>query len=404
MKISVVNHKDLESIDGGTTRVRNIVYGLANHGHEVSYSCYGQQGKTSDSSGINEFQIRKPDLKLLQKFGKIFYGGEEGQAAVEIFACNHPIATMQLRSILGSSNIIQIEQIWSALFPLLYAKLRGRTTILDDHNVEALLASRLAASVSNQGMFAAWTAYVSALERMCCRIADKIVVTSELDKQNLSRLQHVAENKIQVIPNGTDLVKYRPNPDLAKQTRKKLGINEQDPVLTFVGRASYPPNKLAIDYIKNNLSPVVWKKYPRARFLVVSRELPHSFISDLDSRFIIISESDDYPYINTANVCLAPLSVGGGTRIKILNYLACGRPVITTPVGAEGIPIISNKHVIVTPLDKFAQTVNDSLSNQEMLENLGLEARLFAERNCSWDDSVRMFESLHSELVAKNGI
>jgi glycosyltransferase involved in cell wall biosynthesis len=353
---------------------------------------------------VNEYQVRKPELRLLQKFAKSFYGGEEGQAAIEIFACNHPIAALQLRSILGSSGLIQIEQIWSALFPLLYAKLRGKTTILDDHNVEALLAARLASSVSNRGIFAAWTGYVAALERICCQLADQIVVTSELDKQNLSRLQGIPINKIRVIPNGTDLVKYRPEPNFATVTRKLLDIRPSDPILTFVGRASYPPNKLAIEYIKNTLSPLVWEKQSNAIFLIVSRELPRSFLTDLDPRIRVISDRDDYPYINTANLCLAPLSVGGGTRIKILNYLACGKAVVTTPIGVEGIPIVADKHVILSNLDTFHNTVIESLDDAEKLIDYGIEARGFAEQNCSWEKSVRMFESLHSELAMKNGV
>ena len=402
MKISVVNHKDLESIDGGTTRVRSIVHGLANHGHQVWYSCYGDGGYTSDGP-VSEVRIRKPDLKILRRLGRSFYGADEGVAAIDILSCNHPMATLKLGPILSSSRVIQIEQIWSALYPLLYAKMKGKVSLLDDHNVEAALAQRLSSHVSNRKLFAAWVRYVSVLERVCCMLADKIVVTSDLDKYNLSRIQHVPMNKIRVIPNGTDPAKYKPDPDLGVETRRALRIPDEAPVLTFVGRASYPPNRLAVEYIKNTLSPAVWEKYPQARFLIVSRELPESIVSNADPRFIPISDKRDYPYINASDLCLAPLAVGGGTRIKILNYLACGKPVVSTPVGVEGIPVAPDKHIAVTDLDNFAETVNSSLAESSRMREMGERAREFVVENCSWESSVSMFEDLHQELVSTNG-
>jgi len=327
----------------------------------------------------------------------------EGEAAVKILACNHPIAALRLRSILSTSNVVQIEQIWSALYPLLCAKVLGKTCLLDDHNVEALFAARLYHHVSNKRLFAAWVTYVSMLERACCALADTIVVTSELDKQNLCKLQSVREKKVRVIPNGTDLAKYKPDPTLALVTRRSLGLSSDDPVLTFVGRSSYPPNKLALDYIKNDLCPAVWEKHPRARFLVVSRELPCEFLDRSDPRLIAVSDTADYPFINAANLCLAPLSVGGGTRIKILNYMACAKTVVSTPIGIEGISASQDREVIITPLECFANQVNNLLDDPAKLEGIGRRAREFVERGHSWEDSIAMFEGLYSQLIARNG-
>ncbi len=186
-------------------------------------------------------------------------------------------------------------------------------------------------------------------------------------------------------------------------TRRFLGIPDADPVLTFVGRCSYPPNKMAVEYIKNVLSPAVWEKYPKARFLMVSRDMPADYLEKADPRFIPISDGKDYPYINAANLCLAPLAVGGGTRIKILNYFACGKPVVSTAIGIEGIPAIPDRQVVVATLGNFTDTVNHCLEDPTNMEEIGVRAREFAELNCSWENSIAMFESVHEELVRKNG-
>jgi glycosyltransferase involved in cell wall biosynthesis len=403
MKISVVNHKELESVDGGTTRVRNIVRGLADRGHEVWYSCYGDRNHGTDGPNLSSVTVKKPELRLLRKLGRSLYGGVEGEAAIGILSCNHPIATLRLHSMLSSSGIIQIEQIWSALYPLLYSKIRGKTCVLDDHNVEALLAHRLSDHVSNKNLFGAWVSYVSMLERVCCMLADTVVVTSELDKHNLSELQNVSEKKIKVIPNGTNPNFYKPDPVLAAATRSSLGLTEEDPVLTFVGRSSYPPNRLAVNYIKDVLSTAVWERHPSARFLIVSKDLPSDYTEAADPRLISISDSQDYPYINAADLCLAPLSVGGGTRIKILNYMACGKPVVSTPIGAEGIPATSDKHLVLASLDRFPEAVNICLGELSWMHEMGERAREFVGSQWTWEKSVEMFESLHSQLLARNG-
>ena len=73
MNISVVNHKSLDSIDGGTTRVRSIVHGLVNHGHKVWYSCYGDGDRTSEGPNLFEATVRKPALRLLRRLARSSY-------------------------------------------------------------------------------------------------------------------------------------------------------------------------------------------------------------------------------------------------------------------------------------------------------------------------------------------
>jgi glycosyltransferase involved in cell wall biosynthesis len=234
-------------------------------------------------------------------------------------------------------------------------------------------------------------------------LADTVVVTSELDKHNLAELQNVPEKKIKVIPNGTNPNLYKPDSALAATTRNSLGLTDEDPILTFVGRSSYPPNRLAVNYIKDVLSPAVWERHPRARFLIVSRDLPSDYAETADSRLIPISDSQDYPYINAADLCLAPLSVGGGTRIKILNYMACGKPVVSTPIGVEGISATPDKHLVVASLDRFAEAVNTYLGESGWMQEMGIRAREFVGSQWTWENSVVMFEALHSQLLARNG-
>jgi glycosyltransferase involved in cell wall biosynthesis len=398
-QISILNHKNLTPLDGGTIRVKNIVSGLADRGHDVTFAYWGSQENAYGRA--TSVAVEKPKMNTLLRLGRSLYRGEEGGAAIDLLLCNLPSMFMKMRGNMKSAAIVQSEQIWSAMLPMLYRRLLNKVCVLDDHNVEALLALRLAPFVSNPETYAYWVRYVSTLERLCCSLADTIVVTSETDREGLAKFHGITPNKIHIIPNGTDLSKYKPDDRAGLVTREKLGVGSA-PLLVFVGRAGYPPNGLAIDFINRRLSDMVWKKHPDARFLIVSRDLPKGYLPD-DGRIMQIREENDAPYIQAADVCLAPLSVGGGTRIKIATYLACGKASVSTPLGCEGIPVSSGKELLVSSLENFGDSVNYLLDHQKERENLGANAREFALKNCSWKSSVGMFDNLFDALLSKNG-
>ena len=398
-QITVLNHKNLSPPDGGTLRIQNFISGLASRGHDVSFAYWGSRER--ETFGTHIVNVRKPPARFLQRLASMVYGGEEGKAAVELLLCNYPTMFMKLHPNLKTSSVLQAEQIWSAAIPLLYRKMFNKVTVLDDHNVEALLAQRLYPYVKNKSTYSYWMKYVSLLERTCCNLADQIIVTSDIDKVNLEKFHKISQNKISVIPNGSDVNKYRPDCSLCSGTRMALGIGETDQVLTYVGRGTYPPNKMAIDYIKDTLAPKIWEEFPNARFMIVSRDLPADYFGS-DNRFIHITDDYDYPFINASDICLAPLAVGGGTRIKIANYLACGKPVVSTPMGCEGIPARHMKEIVLSSMEEFPSSVKALIQNPSTRDEMGRKAREFAVSNCSWEKSILELDRLYSGLWSKN--
>jgi len=399
-EIALVNHKPLNPPDGGTIRIEGILRGLRRN-HNVTFAHWEAESQGYDP--LNALTSAKPKLRLIRKVANHLYGSEDGGAALDLILCNYPSLFAKARSQVGSSSVLQAEQIWSAFLPLLYRKALNKVSVLDDHNVETSLARRLAPYASNPRVYENWVRYVSILEGISCRLADAVVVTSEQDKRDLQRVHNVSQKKIRVIPNGTDIDKYRPDSRLRYETRLKLGIGETTPVLTYVGRFGYPPNELAIRYIKDKLAPSVWEKHPDSVFFIVSRDLPNHFVQELDPRIVQISGDSDYPYINSSDICLAPIVVGGGTRIKIANYLACGKAVVSTPVGCEGIPVTNNKEVAISGFEDFPRRVCDLIESKTAREELGRNGRSFAERYCSWERSVSAFEELFESLHSSNG-
>jgi len=135
--------------------------------------------------------------------------------------------------------------------------------------------------------------------------------------------------------------------------------------------------------------------------MIVSRDLPADYFGS-DNRFIHITDDYDYPFINASDICLAPLAVGGGTRIKIANYLACGKPVVSTPMGCEGIPARHMKEIVLSSMEEFPSSVKALIQNPSTRDEMGRKAREFAVSNCSWEKSILELDRLYSGLWSKN--
>ncbi len=407
--IALVNHKPLSDIDGGTLRIRNIASGLVDRGHEVCFTSWQSSGGPGDPSSpssslpFKTILQKKPAERLFRAFGRII-AGVTGESAADIIACNLPTVALRNSTALKSADIVQVEQIWSALFPLLLRRVSNKVCLLDDHNVEVLLASRLAQYYESP-LASAWVRYVSFLEKVCCNLADMILVTSEFDRQQLARTHSLSVNKIKVVPNGADVNRYKPDHALGIRTRKLLGISEDENVVAFVGRSSYQPNKLAIDYIESDLAGPILKVHPNTRFLVVSRDVPsgRERSSAHSDRFVYIpSGDDDRPYINASDVCIAPLTVGSGTRLKVLNYLACGKPVVSTRIGAEGLRDVGRRAMVVCELKEFPDRLIDLLGDRNRRAEMSNEAREFVSRNYSWTRSVALLDRIYDGLRTNN--
>jgi glycosyltransferase involved in cell wall biosynthesis len=174
------------------------------------------------------------------------------------------------------------------------------------------------------------------LEIFLSRFAKKVVVVSEKDKDKLIKLG-INKKKIVIIENGFDSKRFYPNAKFNKVIRKKLRIGNE-PLIFFCGKFDYAPNVEALYNIRWIILPKVLEKIPSAKFVIVgggtnnlSPELNHPSI-------IFTGVVDDIEkYLNASDVVIIPITKGGGTRIKILEAIACGKIVITTKKGAEGL-------------------------------------------------------------------
>jgi glycosyltransferase involved in cell wall biosynthesis len=226
-------------------------------------------------------------------------------------------------------DALLLEYIWLGMYAVPLAR-RYHLPLMVDAWDAATTRMRRAGSVI-------WPA-VSVYERLVLKMATRVFVASDVDRAAVVRLG-VAPEKVDVVPNGVDTRVYQPGPPEERQAvRLRLGLRDGERMLFFFGQLSYAPNAAAVATLASDVMP----RMPRHhRLFVAGRggtdELRRGAGSDRIT-FLGPVESP-VPYLRAADAVPVPLTHGSGTRLKILESVACGVPTVSTPVGCEGIDV-----------------------------------------------------------------
>jgi polysaccharide biosynthesis protein PslH len=266
--------------------------------------------------------------------------------------------------------------------------------VLFTHNVEAQIWKRHFQVAGNP----IWKAVcyreflmMSRMEERYLKLADHVLAVSEWDRTLFSST--IDPGKISVIATGVDVAYFRPQPEL-----------EQRNALVFTGSMDWMPNEDGIFYFVEKVMPRVWTEMPDATLWVVGRR-PTEKLTRLEEREPRVKVTgtvpDIRPYLAKGSVYVVPLFVGGGTRLKIFEAMAMGKAVLSTTIGAEGLPVTQGKDIVLAdqPEDLARQTVR-LLRNEGDRRALGGAARRLVEESFSWT-SVGKHLSEVMERVAK---
>ena len=213
---------------------------------------------------------------------------------------------------------------------------------------------------------------------------DACTVSSDIEMHNLSRLGFAS--KIEVIPNSIDTGYYEPHsPD-----------ESVNPDILFVGQMSYSPNVDAVTYFVEKIFPSVLKKVPSARFMIVGQKPSERVMKLHDASHVIVTGEvpDTRVYHEQCTVIVTPIRYGGGTRIKILEAMAMKKAVVSTSVGAEGIPVTHGRDILIADKeDEFAAQCVKLIEDRTLNRTIGEQAREFV---CRYYDSGIIEERISS--------
>ena len=271
----------------------------------------------------------------------------------------------------------------------------GVPVVLFEHNVEHMIWKRLYQVEERRwrrALLAVEWRKMRRYEAEACARAGLTVAVSEADRALLAARAPGAD--IRAIPTGVDTSYFHPN-----------GAAEAPGTLVFTGSMDWYPNEDAILYFLDAILPEVRREVPGVSLAVVGRDPTDRLRAAGAAAGICITGtvSDVRPYVAEAAVYVVPLRVGGGTRLKIFEALAMGKAVVSTRVGAEGLPIVPDRHFLQADSPAaFAQAVISLLKDADRRRALGLAGRRLVEERYSWSQVTREFEGHCQELVSRH--
>jgi polysaccharide biosynthesis protein PslH len=183
-----------------------------------------------------------------------------------------------------------------------------------------------------------------------------------------------------------------------------LPIDSLSPALLFVGNLSYPPSADAALYFCKEILPQVCSLLEGVETWIVGAN-PIPELLQLDGKFIHVTGQvpDVTPYYRRSSVCVVPVRAGGGTRLKILEAMALGRPVVSTTVGSEGLAVVDGEHLLVADSPKvFAEQIVHLLTDQTLYERITANARRLVVTQYDWDAIAARLLQIYDELAPDN--
>ena len=327
MKVLVLApYRVFPAVDGPSNRVKELSLSLSELGASVTLLHAGE-------AGFREGRLRVVGYTAFESHpytrGFVWSRGLDAYLS----PWNPHLCGAVLRAIRRvKPDVLQIEGPWGVLTAEL-ARRRSRdlAVVYDAHNVEAL-AARFSSMVPS-----AWP-YVMFLEGRAVELSDAVLCVSELDKTRMCGLYSAPSSRITVAPNGVSVGRYRR--DSGDMIRRRLGLGADTRIVFFHGLLRWRPNLEAAHVIVESLAPRF--EADDVVFLVAGAHPPRALLEAAGRRSNVrvlgyVEAIEDY--VCAADVCVAPMKSGAGTKLKILEYLAAGKPVVATRRAVEGMGV-----------------------------------------------------------------
>ena len=240
------------------------------------------------------------------------------------------------------------------------------------HNIESEAMQRFSSTVPSPAKrwYARRTARkLASLERHILKTAFGHIVCSSREMEELRRIAPSA--RIAVIENGVDVAGFSPCGDIPPQAHK----------LVFVGLMNYSPNVEAATSFTERIWPVLRRRFPDLELWIVGASPSTAVLQlgNIEGVTVTGTVPDVRPFYRDALAAIVPLRTGGGTRLKILEAMAAGVPVVSTPLGAEGLDVTPGHNILLAEPDdaeiwlRHLEHLKQSLSGRQALAASALE-------------------------------
>jgi glycosyltransferase involved in cell wall biosynthesis len=254
--------------------------------------------------------------------------------------------------------------------------------VLAGHNVEPATFASRATCAPRTRFRAAWLSRIERLERAAVTGADLVVAVSEEDRHGLVRRYGVAPDRIVVVPNGADTVRYQPTaPEARAVARRALGLPER-PTVVFTASGG-PANLAGLAWVRRRAA-----RTSRFTFLVLGGVSPRA----TDGPLFASGPADDLaPYYRAGDLGICPIEFGGGTKIKLLETMAAGLPAVAFPETVRGLGVVPGRDLLVAAKneDVLLGALHQLADDSDMARRVGEAGAQFVRTHHDWRDLGR---------------
>lgn len=214
---------------------------------------------------------------------------------------------------------------------------------------------------------------------------DHCITVSEADRRLLLAVN--PRLQIDVVPNGVDTHAYQPLPH-----------DDAASALVFVGNMNYRPNVDGVLWFCREMLPYVRREVPEVEVWIVGVD-PQPEVRELNGDGVHVTGQveDVRYYYNRSTASFVPLRAGGGTRLKILEAMALGRPVVSTSIGCEGLDVVDGEHLLIADnSQRFAENAVRLLTDEGLRNSIATKARQLVVDHYDWDVIARKLVKVYT--------
>ena len=362
------------SQSGAAIRSYGILRGLADAGHRLTLLSFTQSDINPSASPLFQYcrEVHTVPLPIHSKLKRVIKLISANRADIEFRLASERFESKLKRLLQGSAfDVIQFSGIELGCYlPLILSHKKTARVIYDAYNAEAEL-QRAIFGIERQRLGQLPAAAYSAIqarrlkrfEQWICKAVDGVLSVSEEDQEHLNL--HGGSPTF-LAPNGIFADDYRPPANNRRQPNR----------LVFTGKMDYRPNVDGIEWFSKKILPRVRQRCPTAELVIVGRS-PHRRVQALaaEDHITVTGRVDSVqPYLHAAALAVAPLRMGSGTRLKILEAMAAGCAVVSTSIGAAGLGGLWQAIEIADNEADFAQAIISLLKDERRRQTLGTQA------------------------------
>lgn len=363
---------------GASLRVLTMGRYLSRMGHKVIVIC--------PVNPLVIWKLRSTKFQLEENFMIVF---------------RHFLNVMVLKELL-SADMVQFE--YPYLLPyMVLLKILQRPFVLDSHGIESTFIRELKKlpEIPRKKTIGfilqkipGLRPVVLAIEKLALRISPIVLACSKSDSLEMQRMYNIDRTKIIVVPNCADPSFFKS--DFVPHRFRR-------PTVLFMGSYNYPPNVHGALLLVKHIMPVVRETLKDVLFVFVGRNPPPELVNEKSDNILFTGEVNDVrPFIMGADVVVAPIFYGYGTKQKVIEYMALGRPIVSTSKGMEGIEAEEDVHFLRRDtLAGFSEAVIQLLKDRQRAELMGRRSREIAKQKYAWETQIANVVLAHKRLMQK---